>query len=252
MKVLRTIVVLFAILFALSSFSPIQAQVEELQIFLPIIMNNNKVRSESVYVREETVQRVSRQSPWGDGMYDIWMGIVRNDSSQTKKYIEVEVLYYNSANQLIGHQTEMINGVIPPDGERCFGFYIDSQVSTGFMKASFRIKSFYDEDSQKYRALSVDNFSKIEIAVWNEFPNYKIFQYKGTIHNTYPETLYQTVLTITGFDNLGRVTECVNNSFSYYDGFYPDQYFYFSFNGFAAPETISHTIINVSGSVERY
>ena len=250
MKVLRTSIVLIAILLALSIFSTTQAQVEEHQIFLPIITNNYRFRSETIYVREETVQLFSDKAVL-EPRKPFWMGIVHNDSSQTKKLVQVEVLYYNSANQLIGHETSSIGGIIAPDGERCFVIGIDSQVSTGFTKASFRVVSFGDEDFQKYRSLSVDNFSKIEIAENNNFPNDKIFQYQGTIHNGYPETLYQTFVTITGFDNLGRVAECVEVPFSY-DGFYPDQYFYFTLQGYAVPETISRTIIDVSGSVRSY
>lgn len=249
MKVIRTIVVLFATLLAFSSFSPTQAQVEEHQIFLPIIMNNYKVRSETVFVREETVQRVSRKVLDGWVIYDLWMGTVHNDSSQTKRNVTVEVLYYNSANQLIGHQSHYLSRIIPPDGETCFYFYIDSQISTGFTKASFRIVDFFDEVSKDYRSLSVENFSKREIDYF--IPNERIFQYQGTIHNIYPENLSINIMTITGFDNFGRVAECVNG---YYIGdyLYPDQYYSFTIDGRAAPETISHTIINVTGSVRSY
>ena len=248
MRVLRSVVTLFAVLLALSSFSPTQAQVEENKIYLPIILNNYKVRSETVYIREETVQLLSEMSStFGK---PVWLGIVRNDSSQTKKDIEVEELYYNSTNQLIGNRTSIILGAIPPDGERCFGISISSGDFAGFTKASLRIVSFSDEDPQKYRSLSVENFSKVPIDFY--YPSVdKIFQYQGTIHNEYSVTLYQTIVTITGFDNSGRVAECVKNNFNS-DGFYPDQYYYFTLGGYVPPETISHTIIDVSGSVERY
>ena len=241
---------LFATLLALSSFSTTQAQVEENTIFLPIIMNNYKVRSETVYVREETVQHFSRKMSFGVGLPESWMGIVHNDSSQTKKYVQVEILYYNSSNQLIGRQLQSIIGIIPPDGERCFNFYIDSQVSTRFTKASFHIFSFSDEDSRKYRSPTVEFYLKNETS-YGIFANDMIFQYQGTIHNTYPENLNQTVVTVTGFDNLGRVAECVNQYFSF-DRSYSDQYYFFTIDGFAIPETISNTIIDVSGSVDSY
>ena len=125
MKFFRTAVVLFAILFTLSNFSQTQAQVEENQIYLPIILNNYRFRSETVYVREETVQHFSRKMSLGMSLSDRWMGIVHNDSSQTKKYIVIEVQYYNSDNQLIGRQTGSVSGAVPSDGDRCFEIYID-------------------------------------------------------------------------------------------------------------------------------
>lgn len=247
MKVLRTSIVLIAILLALSSFSNTQAQVEENTIFLPIIMNNYKVRSETVYVREETVQRVSRSVLNGLFVSDQWMGIVHNDSSQTIKYVRIEVLYYNSTNQLIGRQTASITGVIPPDGERCFVSNVDSQVSQRFTRTSFRITSYSEEDPQKYRSPIVEYYSKNVVNYFFSV-NDKIFQYQGTIHNNSPETIYNAVVTVTGFDNLGRVAECVNQPFSF-DGTYPDQYYFFTLDGSSIPETIFQTIIEVSGSV---
>jgi len=250
MKILRTAVVLFVTLLALSSFSTTQAQVEEYTIFLPIMMNNYKVRSETVYVREETVQQFSRNMSLGMKLSDRWMGIVHNDSSQTKKHIVIEVLYYNSTNQLIGRQTGSVSGVVPSDGERCFDIYIDPQISTRFTKASFHIFSFSDEDSRKYRSPTVEFYSK-NITNYGFIANDKIFQYQGTIHNTYPENVNQTVVTVTGFDNLGRIVECVNQYFSF-DRSYSDQYYFFTIDGLAIPETISNTIIDVSGSVDPY
>lgn len=250
MKILRTVLVLFATLLVLSNFSTTQAQVEENTIFLPIIMNNYKVRNETVYVREATVQRVSRKISFGITMFDSWMGIVHNDSSQTKKYIQVEILYYNSSDQLIGRQLQSIIGIIPPDGERCFNFNIDSQVSARFTKASFHIFSFSDEDSRKYRSPTVEFYSK-NITNYGFIGNDKIFQYQGTIHNSYPENLNQTVVSVTGFDNFGKVVECVNQYFSF-DRSFSDQYYFFSIDGLAAPETISNTIIDVSGSVDPF
>ena len=247
MKILRTVVVLFATLLAFSSFSTTQAQSEENTIFLPIIMNNYKVRSETVYVREETVQRVTRSVLNGLFESDQWMGIVHNDSSKTIKYVRIEVLYYNSMNQLIGRQLASITGVIPPDGERCFITYVDSQVSTRFTRAAFRITSYSEEDPQKYRSPILEYYSK-NLVNYLFSMNDKIFQYQGTIHNSSPEKIYNAAITITGFDNLGRVAECVNQPFSF-DGSYPDQYYFFTLDGSGIPETIFQTIIDVSGSV---